>query len=311
MSTDADHRFDLAISLNDLETALSLVRESPEAGSQPKWKVVGDKALEAWQLDLAKEAYEKAADYPALLLLYTSISDRSGLEKLAVATKEKGLNNIAFAAYLQLGDSDACVDLLANTGRLPEAALFARSYAPNKAGEVVGRWKAELEGEGRGKVAEVIANPSEDTGLFEELGSQGESSAQGYQLGAPAAREQDPDAMEGLETAGTEGSGVMVEKPEEDETEQATTNGQESNGAADASPDADGAGEKQGVKDKVKQVLEDKVKEPVESLVDKVKDLAVGELTSVCARLNAGLTEDSDEKTTAPGGGKKKGGKKK
>lgn len=308
VSTDVDHRFDLAISLNDLETALSLVRESPDAGSQPKWKVVGDKALEAWQLDLAKESYEKAADYPALLLLYTSISDRSGLEKLAAATKEKGLNNIAFAAYLQLGDSDACVDLLANTGRLPEAALFARSYAPNKAGEVVGRWKAELEGEGRGKVAEVIAHPSEDTGLFEELGSQGESSAQGYQLGSAPAREQDPDAMEGVETAGTEGSGVMVEKPDEDEGEPAGRNGA-SNGAADATPEAAEADEKHGVKDKVKQVLDEKVKEPVESLVDKVKDLAVGECRTGWSRPR--LMADSDEKTSAPGGGKKKGGKKK
>lgn len=265
------------------------MREAPEVGSQPKWKVVGDKALEAWQLDLAKEAYEKAADYPALLLLYTSISDRSGLEKLAAATKEKGLNNIAFAAYLQLGDSAACVDLLANTGRLPEAALFARSYAPDKAGEVVGRWKAELEGEGRGKVAEVIAHPAEDTGLFEELGSQGESSAQGYQLGAAQGRAQDPDAIEGLETAGTEGSGVMVEKPDEEESQPSATNGQESNGTADATPpEADEAGEKEGVKDKVKQVLEDKVKEPVESLVDKVKDLAVGESTSGCVCIAQG-----------------------
>ncbi len=83
VSNDPDHRFELAIALNDLETALTLVRQGPEAGSQGKWKVVGDKALSAWQMDLAQESFEKAGDLAALLLLYTSLSDRSGLEKLA------------------------------------------------------------------------------------------------------------------------------------------------------------------------------------------------------------------------------------
>ena len=44
--------------------------------------------------------------------------------------EEKGQNNLAFAILLQLGDSTACVDLLAKTQRAPEAALFARTYAP-------------------------------------------------------------------------------------------------------------------------------------------------------------------------------------
>lgn len=42
----------------------------------------------------------------------------------------KGQNNIAFASLLQLGDAAACVDLLVKTDRAPEAALFARTYAP-------------------------------------------------------------------------------------------------------------------------------------------------------------------------------------
>ena len=44
--------------------------------------------------------------------------------------EEKGQNNLAFAILLQLGDSTACVDLLTKTQRAPEAALFARTYAP-------------------------------------------------------------------------------------------------------------------------------------------------------------------------------------
>jgi coatomer subunit beta' len=46
------------------------------------------------------------------------------------STDEKGLNNLAFATLFQLGGADACVDLLVKTQRAPEAALFARTYAP-------------------------------------------------------------------------------------------------------------------------------------------------------------------------------------
>jgi len=45
-------------------------------------------------------------------------------------SEEKGQNNLAFATRFQLGDADACVDLLVKTQRAPEAAMFARTYAP-------------------------------------------------------------------------------------------------------------------------------------------------------------------------------------
>jgi hypothetical protein len=44
--------------------------------------------------------------------------------------EEKGQNNLAFACRLQLGEADACVDLLLKTDRASEAAFFARTYAP-------------------------------------------------------------------------------------------------------------------------------------------------------------------------------------
>lgn len=191
VSTDPDHRFDLAISLNDLETALSLVRASPEAGSQAKWKLVGDKALAAWQMDLAQESFEKAGDLPALLLLFSSLSDRVGMERLGKLAQSRGQNNIAFAAYLQLGDAKSCIDLLSNTGRLPEAALFARSYHPPAVPGVVKSWRAELDKNGKGKLAQTIADPEEDGELFSE-------------------------GWNGSGVPDGEGSGVMVEKEDEE-----------------------------------------------------------------------------------------------
>lgn len=273
MSTDADHRFELAIALNDLETALSLVRSSPEAGSQAKWKLVGDKALAAWQMDLAQEAFEKAGDLAALLLLYTSLSDRSGMQRLAESALAKGANNIAFASYLQLGDADNCVDLLAKTGRLSEAALFARTYAPHKVSAVVAQWKKELDEQGRGKVAETIAGPEDEPDAF----PQAESSASGA-AAAATAFVTDESARKG----DSEGSGVMVEKPDDDvpaAPSAAHGNEEEGEEEEEADADADGKAKSGGVKEKAKELKEkvkEKVVEPVEGLVDKVKDLSVG-----------------------------------
>ncbi len=82
------------------------------------------------QWDLAEECLLKAGDLNGLLLLYTSIARGEGIEKLAQLAVEQGKNNIAFMCYFQLRRVDACIDLLCDTGRIPEAAFFARTYAP-------------------------------------------------------------------------------------------------------------------------------------------------------------------------------------
>jgi coatomer subunit beta' len=81
---------------------------------------------------------------------------------------EKGQNNIAFACFLQLGDTAACMDVLSKTDRLPEAALFARSYAPAAIPSIVKSWRGDLESKGKGKIAQTLADPEEDESLFEE-----------------------------------------------------------------------------------------------------------------------------------------------
>lgn len=60
-----------------------------------------------------------------ILTLYNATHD-------GISEESKGLNNIALASLLQLGDPKACVDLLIKTDRVPEAALFARTYAPRQ-----------------------------------------------------------------------------------------------------------------------------------------------------------------------------------
>lgn len=84
---------------------------------------------------------------------------------------EKGSTNVAFAARLQLGDADGCADVLERSGRIPEAALFSRTYAPRRVPAVVSKWREELEATKRSKqsaIAASLADPSANPEAFEE-----------------------------------------------------------------------------------------------------------------------------------------------
>ncbi|KAH6908239.1 coatomer protein [Coprinopsis sp. MPI-PUGE-AT-0042] len=168
ITTDPDHKFDLALSLDDLDTAVNIVRDVPATEAAVKWKSLGDRALSVWRFDLARESFEAAGDLGSLLLLLLAQGDRDGLSKLAATAQEKGQNNLAFATLLQIGDTKGCVDLLVSTQRVPEAALFARTYAPSLVPSTVKAWRADLEGKGRPKIAEGIADPDVHPELFEE-----------------------------------------------------------------------------------------------------------------------------------------------
>lgn len=83
MTTDPDHKFDLALSLDDLDVALEIARTVPEHEADVKWKALGDRALAVWRFDLAKECFENADDLSALMLLFLSTGDQQGLKSLA------------------------------------------------------------------------------------------------------------------------------------------------------------------------------------------------------------------------------------
>jgi coatomer subunit beta' len=156
VATDPEHRFDLALSLNDLETALVIARE---ANVEHKWKIVGDAALAGWNLALAQECFTNAKDVGSLLLLHTASSNREGLKSLAAQASESGLHNVAFSTLWSLGDIDGCIDLLIQTNRIAEAALFAQTYKPSSAAKLVVQWKESLEQSNKNKVARLIGVP--------------------------------------------------------------------------------------------------------------------------------------------------------
>jgi len=61
-----------------------------------------------------------------------------------------------------------CVNLLVETNRLPEAALFARSYCPSRIKDVLAAWKEDV-GKANDKAARMLADPEEYANLFPEL----------------------------------------------------------------------------------------------------------------------------------------------
>ncbi|KAJ5438579.1 uncharacterized protein N7458_009577 [Penicillium daleae] len=172
VATDPEHRFDLALSLNDLETALEIARV---ANVEHKWKAIGDAALASWNLALAQECFTQAKDVGSLLLLHTASNNREGLRALAAQASDSGLHNVAFSTLWSMGDVDGCIDLLVKTNRLAESVLFAQTYKPSRAPALVVQWKASLETSGKTKVARLVGVPpgapdiiSTDDDLFPE-----------------------------------------------------------------------------------------------------------------------------------------------
>lgn len=74
VSIDPEHRFELALKIGDLDTALMLARESD---SPQKWSQLAGIATSKNKFDLVKECLTNANDYGGLLLLATSTGKHS------------------------------------------------------------------------------------------------------------------------------------------------------------------------------------------------------------------------------------------
>lgn len=152
VSTDLDHKFDLAVALKKLDVAYTIAKESD---SDAKWKQLGELALACWNftvcsttlplstlfpqrtilrllyvaevhhiglsltvrvmVQLAEECMIQAKDYSGLLLLFSSAGNPQGLLKLAAVAREAGKNNITFVCYFLLRRLEDCLQLLCDT----------------------------------------------------------------------------------------------------------------------------------------------------------------------------------------------------
>jgi coatomer subunit beta' len=219
VATEPDYKFELAIQLGDLSTAVQI---AGEAATEAKWKQLGELALSSGELPLAESCLTKAADLSGLLLMYSSTGNASGMKELAETARAAGKHNVAFLCLFLLSDLDGCITLLCETGRVPEAAFMARTYLPSKASEVVALWRDDLAAVNK-KAAEALADPAEYSNLFPnfELALQAEKlAAARYAAVKPAAsfpaHEANPptDPLEAVS-----GGGDAADEAEVDEVE--------------------------------------------------------------------------------------------
>jgi len=162
VTSDPEHKFELAIALQDISAAEKL---ATEIGGEQKWRQLGDLAMNRCDLELASKCLQNAQDYGGVLLLASATGDASALSSLATGSGAGDKYNVAFLSYFMMGKLEECLDLLVKSDRLPEAAMFARTYLPSKVSSVLPAWKAEL-GKTSTKAAERLADPATYENLF-------------------------------------------------------------------------------------------------------------------------------------------------
>jgi coatomer subunit beta' len=165
VATDPEQRFDLALSLNNMGVALEIAKQQD---TEHKYKMVGDSAMNGWDLQTAEEMYVLAKDIGSLLLLYTSSGDKEKLVELSKKAEDAGSHNIAFAALWSASDVDGAIELLRRTNRLSEAVLLSHTYKPSKTQALATEWKESLDKKGKSKVSRLLGVPGDDEELFPE-----------------------------------------------------------------------------------------------------------------------------------------------
>merc|ERR1711871_948100 len=173
VTTDNDHKFELAIDLRNLDVAKSILDEAKDeevdsTEVQSRWKRLGDLALHYGNIELAQSCAEKAEDLSGLMLLYSSAGNKEGMKALGERARSFGRSNVAFLAYFVSGHVEECIDLLVDTNRLPEAAFFARTYFPSRISSILDLWKKDLSKVNE-KAAEALADPEKYSNLFPDL----------------------------------------------------------------------------------------------------------------------------------------------
>ncbi|XP_060578773.1 coatomer subunit beta'-like isoform X2 [Ruditapes philippinarum] len=160
VTCDPEHKFELSVNLGDLKTAYQIAKELE---GEQKWKQLAELAIQKCEFGLALECLHQAQDFGGLLLLASSAGNAEMLGKLGESAEKGGQNNVAFLSYFVLGQLEKALDVLVNTGRLPEASFFARTYLPSHVSRIVKLWRESLHNV---KAANSLADPAEYENLF-------------------------------------------------------------------------------------------------------------------------------------------------
>lgn len=143
-------KFELGLKLNKFEDCMEMAEEMED---RVFWKKFGDAALEKGRFSLAEKAYAACDDFQSLLLIYSSLGSRRGLEELASSARLKKNYNVSFSAYFSLGKTEQCLELLIEQGQFGQASAFAKNYLPSKLSDVFKEWKETLSNKGKAEAA--------------------------------------------------------------------------------------------------------------------------------------------------------------
>lgn len=195
VTTDNDHRFELAIDLKHVDIGLQILIDDDNAANtkygtaasgssvaagargvpaedstevQSKWRRLGDLALGLGDIEVAQRCILRSGDLSGLLLLYSSSGNKSGMRDLARQARDVGRCNVAFVAYFVSGQVEDCIDLLVEYQRIPEAAFMARTYMPSRVSDVLALWKEDLHTINE-RAADALADPAQYPNLFPDL----------------------------------------------------------------------------------------------------------------------------------------------
>ena len=144
ITKNPNQKFSLAIKLKKLSEAYDIAKTSKNS---EKFKMVSDLAIELGEFSFAEKTMKEGHDWNGLLLYYSSIQDRKKLNEFAEESKKAGMFNVSFSSYFQLNNYNECLNILLDSKRLPEAAVFARTYIPSKVDEVIELWNKQIEEE--------------------------------------------------------------------------------------------------------------------------------------------------------------------
>lgn len=171
ITKDPEHKFELSLSIGKLAVASQLVDAMPaidRGSTAAKRRLIGDKAIEIGDIELAESSYLAGGDSSSLLLVASCSGDVKLLTKVVELAVAERKTNVEVMARSLLGDVKGCVDALLRANMTAEAVLFARTYCPSLLDSVFPVWKRDLD-KINPQLAEAVADPDKNPNLFHGL----------------------------------------------------------------------------------------------------------------------------------------------
>lgn len=144
------------------------VDDRSNAYNPQRWRRLADLCIQQGKITAAQRCAQRADDLSLSLLLLSCTGDRAGLYELSKQAKEEEQLNIAFLALYLAGDASACLQLLKDCGKLPEAAFFSLSHLPSHVTAAFEAWRDDLRAR-KHIAAELLASPQEYASYFPGL----------------------------------------------------------------------------------------------------------------------------------------------